>query len=554
MLPRPVFEDPLQKCFEITEETLLELLGRSVSQPSVKSMLGDVVRQLNQGLCVLAACPPPAQSQDSPQATRGSEVTSVAIKFLGLAGESLADVVDETASQDIDTFLQKATKEVMSAVADSMDGCQESERMSGRILRDIATKISDQSSGAEELWSCLQQLTLQARSPAMQDTMEVEMFSLSSDSDDNDYTLLVSSDTVSRDLSDFHSTCLQVLKGLLGKLLALVSPRSFSLMTGPNIASLPTLDSVASDILETVIHAVKEICHKKKTKFLRRHKKTRVTESRVNSAAFEIKATLQDKLREFFSCHKEAVEEVKKEEMLKAKRMVSTLLSNLREKTAECVDTQQHERSRVQSTTVAVRTLLHQIDACSDDSDTSMLSRLEVLISQDELSSFSQLLVKPLSPSSDPVSSTEQVHAFSEAVVKCLLTSLLLPPLSWGMGQVIRVQSSRSSTAQFAESAQLYDDIISLYAQVITKQVMSSLSRLSTASRLQLEIKGFLEMMENDSGALKKKKKRNNVVHFFQKLPKKIINKWGKLTTLMDMYSNLYEDAQDESDEDEEGV
>ncbi|GLD64772.1 uncharacterized protein AKAME5_001629100 [Lates japonicus] len=56
----------------------------------------------------------------------------------------------------------------------------------------------------------------------------------------------------------------QVVKGLLAKLLAVSSPKSFSMMTGPHGSSLPTLESAASDILDVV---VKELCQKKKSKF-----------------------------------------------------------------------------------------------------------------------------------------------------------------------------------------------------------------------------------------------------------------------------------------------
>lgn len=159
------------------------------------------------------------------------------------------------------------------------------------------------------------------------------------------------------DMSDLHSTYLHVLvTGHLTKLLALVYPKSFSLMTSPPSTSLPILDSVASDILDTSISAGKEICHNKKTKFLRQYSKTRVTEDQVNSAAFEIKATLQGKLQ-VFQLPQRICGVSKEGGNAKGKEDVIYTSVQL-EREAECVDTQKDEGTRVQSMTVTVRTLL----------------------------------------------------------------------------------------------------------------------------------------------------------------------------------------------------
>ncbi|GLD54931.1 uncharacterized protein AKAME5_000749100 [Lates japonicus] len=137
---RPVARD-LQKYLEINEETLVRPLGSSASQLSV-SMLGDVVKQLNQGLCVLAA-----QNQDNAE-TEGAEVTSAAMKLLAVAGETLAALKDEAVNwdQDVDVLSEKAAEEVMFAIADTMNSCQDEGRKSTRILRDLAAKISEQRS------------------------------------------------------------------------------------------------------------------------------------------------------------------------------------------------------------------------------------------------------------------------------------------------------------------------------------------------------------------------------------------------------------------------
>ncbi|GLD59757.1 uncharacterized protein AKAME5_001173400 [Lates japonicus] len=131
-------------------------------------------------------------------------------------------------------------------------------------------------------------------------------------------------------------------------------------------------------------------------------------------------------------------------------------LSNLRDKTAECEDAQKEQRSRVQIITSAVRTLLHQVNICRDGRDSSTLINLVDFFSEDKVSSFSQLLTWSLSPLwSNSVSPAEQVRLFCDAAMKHLLWLLFHPPLSWGMGMVLEVQSSKSSTATLAESAQL---------------------------------------------------------------------------------------------------
>ncbi|XP_050925069.1 uncharacterized protein LOC127142018 [Lates calcarifer] len=470
---RPVPGDQ-RKYLEVDEEALVRSLGSSASQLPVRSMLGDLVKQLNQGLCLLAA-----QSQDSAEA-EGSEVTSAAMNFLALAGETLAHLKDEDQDQDIDTISERATEEVMFAIADTMSSCQVEGRKSTRILRDLATKISEQrsASGHQQLSSFT--------------------ISLKTDSDEQPeqpgarqkpYPIHVSSEKINSDLSEFHGSCLQVLKGLLAKLLALSSPQSFSVMTGRHRSSLPALESAASDVLDIVVNSVKELCQKKKSKFPLRRRKTKVKEKNVNSTATELKVALQEKLREFLTCHKDAVEQQKNNKKEKAKTIVSTLLSDLRQKTEECEDMQQEQRSRVQVITGAVRTLLQQVDVCGGDWDRSTLIKLEDLISEDKLSSFSQLLTTSLGPLwSGPVRPAEQVHLFCTAAVKHLLRLFVLPPLSWGMGRVVQVQSDKSFTARLAESAQLYDNTISRYAQLMSDQVMSDLRRSSTAFWLQLEV------------------------------------------------------------------
>lgn len=314
--------DHLHKYLEVTEEALVQS-----SQPSVRSMLRDVAKQLTQCLCVLTA-----------ESAR-SDVTSAAWKLLGLMGEALADVTDETAAKDVDAYLEPATEEMMSAIADSGSSCQERDRKSGRILQQLAAKMTERSSHA-----------------ATVDVIEMQMCDggdpsepsarLSSQRDIHvqTYPLLVSSEVVSSDLVECRGSCLQLLKALLAKFLALFSSRSFSPMSGPHGSSLPTLESASSDMLDVVVDAVKELCQRKKSKvLLRRHKKTKISEQQVNASAAEMKIALRERLREFLSRHRDAVEELKKEEMEKTKTSVSTLLSNLRDKTEECENGQEKQ-------------------------------------------------------------------------------------------------------------------------------------------------------------------------------------------------------------------
>lgn len=177
---------------------------------------------------------------------------------------------------------------------------------------------------------------------------------------------------------------------------------------------------------------------------------------------------------------------------------------------AEWEDIQEEQAADVISG--AVSALLHQVDLHSNDRGRSTLTKLEDLIRKDKLSIFSSLLKTSLSPLlSSPVSPAVQIDMICDTAVKHLLRLVFFPPLSWGMGQVLRVQSSHSAAVRYRETARLYDDIISQYAQLMCGQVMSSLSRSPEKA---------------DDSERQHKKKRKNIVHFFQKLPRKIQNNW----------------------------
>ncbi len=227
--------------------------------------------------------------------------------------------------------------------------------------------------------------------------------------------------------------------------------------------------------------------------------------------------------------------------------------------------------SRVNSMAGVVKSFLDETeqllkqDCSSVPSGDAALSRLEELISQDKLVTFSKMLADKLASmfhqqklslteSLDPreevwfdseiiqptrcsvgfISPSEQVYLFIEEAVKHLLRSLIFPPPSWGMGHMIQVQSGSSSVAKWAESAEKYEAVIGAYSQLMTDEVMGGLSRTSAASRLQQEVGGLLPVDAQGEDevldGVTEPKKKMNVIQFFQELLNKIRRKWGTLT------------------------
>lgn len=165
-----------------------------------------------------------AQSRGSGE-TEGSEVTPAAMKFLVLASETLADVTDEEVVRDVDALLETAA---------SFGLCGASVRLS-------SDSISPKPASDDQ------------PEPSAQSDPDVHV---------KPYPLLVSSEKVSSDLSASQGSCVQVLKGLLAKLLAFFQPDDRPAQIIPAHLGVA---SVASDILDIAVNGVKDICQKKKS-------------------------------------------------------------------------------------------------------------------------------------------------------------------------------------------------------------------------------------------------------------------------------------------------
>ncbi|GLD54932.1 uncharacterized protein AKAME5_000749200 [Lates japonicus] len=234
---------------------------------------------------------------------------------------------------------------------------------------------------------------------------------------------------------------------------------------------MPTLDSAASDILDAVVNSVKELCHKKRSMFQLRRQRTKVKEKRVNSTATELKVA-QEKLGEFLTCHKDAVEEQKNGKMEKAKRIVSTLLSSMRERTAE-----------------------------------------RDLISEDKVSILSPLLTSSGSPlwSQGPRSPAEQIHLFCDAAVKHLLRLFLLSPGGWAELSKSRAANHPSPGWQSRLSC-MKTSSASTPPRPTTRRLVAS-----AGCPVPLAATGGVasRTYQTDDGTPKQKqKKRKNIIHF----------------------------------------
>ncbi|GLD56406.1 uncharacterized protein AKAME5_000875600 [Lates japonicus] len=250
----------------------------------------------------------------------------------------------------------------MFAIAD-ISSCQVEGRKSTRILRDLATKISEQcsASGHQQLSSFTISLKIDSDNQAEQPGVHLKP-----------YLIHVTPEKINSYLSEFHGSCIQVLKGLLANLLALSFPESFSMMTGPQGLSLPSLESAASDILDIVVNSVKE-------------------EVKVPTEMTQDKGQREE-----------------------SQEKLTTATKMIRQQSVRT-----HSQSRVQVITGAVRTLLQQVDVCRGNRDRSSLIKLEDLISEDKLSSLCQLLTTSLGPLwSGPISPAEQVRLFCTATMK----------------------------------------------------------------------------------------------------------------------------------------
>ncbi|XP_034738860.1 uncharacterized protein LOC117951317 [Etheostoma cragini] len=494
------------------------------------SMLGEIPQQVD---------------QDHEQA---ADVKSASKKSVSFVDEAL---FESATWQDIESFLDPATGEVMSAIVQSLDTCPElTEGPVSRILKQIALKIQllkrSSTSRGKETYSnsqkdkIPQEINSEARDGSPRQDMVIT------------YPMTVSPEEVVRDLScsRFRAICLRILKGFLMRSMLMFSSFCFK---GKAITNEPNVDSVASDMLDTVLDSVKQLSEPQPRKWTfpwHRSENTTVSEKRFVYTAVKLKTSLEETMRKFYNSYKELSDKLREEEKEEARRVLSDLLSNRSDDKAESSELQSFQstatESVVNSMADVVKCFLDETEQLlkQDDSsvlgDNTALTGLEKLISQDKLFTFSKMLADKLacmfneqaqsaprllasgrkawsdSELSQPtrrsvgvIMPTEQVYVFVEEAVKRLMTSLIFPPPSWGMGTMIKVQSGTSATPDWEESTKKYEASIQAYCTLIAQQVIQILGRVNASSKLQQEV---IEP-----------KKKKNIIHFLKELSNNIM-------------------------------
>ncbi|XP_032383346.1 uncharacterized protein LOC116696442 [Etheostoma spectabile] len=540
------------------------------------SMLGEMAQQVD---------------QDHEQA---ADVKSASKKSVSFVDEA---VFESATWQDIESFLDPATGEVMSAIVQSLDTCPElTEGPVSRILKQIAMKIQLlKRTGEEKENRCLKEFNMdmhccscwwylhdkrQSSTSKVKETFtnsQKDKIPLETNSEDRDgsplqdmvitYPMTVSPEEVVKDLSccRFRAICLRILKGFLMRSRLMFSSYCFK---GRAITHEPNVDSVASDMLDTVLDSVKQLSEPEPRKWTfpwQRSENTTVSEKRFVYTAVKLKTSLQETMRKFYNSYKELSDKLREAEKEEARRVLSDLLSNKSDDKAEdsekgsvVQDPQEvggiqsfqstATESMVNSMAGVVKSFLDETEQLlkQDDSsvlgDNAALTGLEQLISQDKLFTFSKMLADKLacmfneqtqsaprllasgrkawsdSELSQPtrrsvgvIMPTEQVYIFVEEAVKRLMTSLIFPPASWGMGTMIKVQSGTSPTPDWEESTKKYEASIQAYCTLIAQQVIQILGRANASSKLQQEV---IEP-----------KKKKNIIHFLQELSNNIMRK-----------------------------
>ncbi|XP_078116164.1 uncharacterized protein LOC144524063 isoform X2 [Sander vitreus] len=570
---------------------------RSASQMSAGSMLGEVAQQVDQG-----------QEQ-------AADVRSASKKSVSFVDGALFEC---GSWQDIESFLDPATGEVMSAIVQSLDTCPElTEGPVSRILKHIAMKIQLLKRTREEtekrslkeldldLYCCscwwylhekLQSCTSKVKEAFKNSPKDKRPQEAKSEVGDGDgdgsplqdkaitYPMTVSPEEVVKELScsRFRGICLHILKGFLLRSMLMFSPYCFK---GRAITHEPDVDSVASDMLDTVLNSVKQLSEPQPRKWTfpwQRSENTTVSEKRIVSTAVALKTNLQKTMRKFYNSYKKASDKLREDEKEEARRVLSDLLSSRNgddnigsnsddkaedtQKGSVIQDTQEGggiqsfhstatglSESVVNSMAGVVKSFLDETEQSlkQDDSsvrgDDAALTGLEKLISQDKLFTFSKLLADKLASMFDEqvqsaprslapgrkawsdselsqptrqsvgvITPTEQVYVFVEEAVKRLMTSLIFPPASWGMGTMIKVQSGDSTAPDWEESSKKYEASIQAYCMLIAQQVIQILAAAHASSELQQEV---IEP-----------KKKKNIIHFFQELTNKITRNWWTRT------------------------
>ncbi|XP_028446096.1 uncharacterized protein LOC114563428 [Perca flavescens] len=562
----PSEASPSKSCKE--EETQCKDRS-SASQMSAGSMLGEVAQQVDQG---------------QEQAAEARSASKKSVRFVDGA------LCELGSWQDIESFLDPATGEVMSAIVQSLDTCPElTEGPVSRLLKNIAMQIQLLKRTREEtekrslkeldldLCCCswwwylhekLQCCTSKVKEAFKKSPKDKRPQEASSEVGDGDrsplqdkattYPMTVSPEEVVKELScsRFRDTCLHILKGFLMRSLLMFSPYCFK---GRAITHEPNVDSVASDMLDTVLNSVKQLSEPQPRKWTypwQWSENTSVSEKRFVSTAVALKTSLQETMRKFYKSYKEASDKLREDEKEETRRVLSDLLSNTRDDKAE--DTQEGSsiqsfhstatglsESVVNSMAGVVKSFLDETEQSlkQDDSsalgDDAALTGLEKLISQDKLFTFSKMLADKLASMFDEqaqraprslapgrkawsdselsqptrwsvgvITPTEQVYVFVEEAIKRLMTSLIFPPASWGMGRMIKVQSGSSADPDWEESSKKYEASIQAYCMLIAQQVIQILGSAHASSKLQQ--------------AVVEPKKKKNIIHFIQELKNKI--------------------------------
>ncbi|XP_059201734.1 uncharacterized protein LOC131981474 [Centropristis striata] len=454
------------------EGNVAKPMGSSASQSPARSMLGGIVQQVEQDLSVLAVPPPESPVVVIPLQAE-EQVAESCFASTPLSSPSGWGTAKVTPWHDMEQFLEPDTGEVISFITENLDSCDKkteadmkTESGACKILKDTGAKRSIpwfETADCSGDWSDL-------------DSMDGNCccwFPKSSTSGERGYSFSFSNSQKDKTPHKADPTV-----------------RDGSPLQDTEITYLTPVSSteVVKDISSSLVS-----------------KNTTVSEDRVDNT-----------------------QEV----------MYSTA-------TGSC-------ESRVSSMRGVVKSFLDETEQMLKEDDSSVqrgdasLIMLEELISQDQLFTFSKLLADKVSSmfdqqlqsdseQLDPISKawsdsdlnqlrerpvgditpTDQVYVFVEEAVKRLLTSLVFPPSSWGMGHMVRDQISPSSADKWLETTEKYEDVISVYSKLMTDHVMGNLSRTSAASKLQQEV--------TDPKGMEK------FIHFCQELPNKIRRKWRKV-------------------------
>ncbi|XP_034391566.1 uncharacterized protein LOC117732624 [Cyclopterus lumpus] len=482
----------------------------------------------------------------------------------GVAEEGVAEegVAEASPWDDVEHYLDPATQKMVYVIAQSLDDSswesteagEKSECAACRILKSLACKMRstrkeeareeeengsdvDSVDSMDGFGGCSGGCSLHEKLEKVRGVFKRRHGSPVRDTAPT-YPLTVSSEQVARDLSShrFRDACLGVLKKFLMNSLV-----KFSIYFCKKVAYLPQPSAVACEMLDIVVATVKKMCQSpaRKVSFpWQRSENTTVSEEQVTSTASRLKVYLRETLRFFLKSCKEASDRLSEEE-----KSSGSLSDESGEDSEGGADN--NMASVVQSLLDQTEPLLRQ-DHGGVDGEAALLG-LEELIRQDKLYAISELLAdkfpgmfhrrargpsRPLAPGrrswsdselSQParnrvgVVPTDQVHAFIEEAVRRLLTSLISPPPSWGMGHTIQVQSTTagpstagSSTSDRAASGEKFEAVMDLYSKLMADQVMGNLG-----GRQQ-------EVTERE--------RKKTAVLFFQELPNNIMRSWINLT------------------------